>query len=355
MKPCPSGRINHQLRAVLSSKEEKEETHFFWYSRKMREEETAMAAAKSKILIFGATGYLGKYMVKASRALGHPTSVYVRPITPSKAELVHEFESMEVEVFQGHLDEHEKLVSVIKQVDVVISALAVPQHLDQLKIIDAIKEASNIKRFVPSEYGNEVDRIHALPPFERLLENKRKVRRATEAAGIPYTFVSANSFSAYFVDFILHPHEKKEEVTIFGDGKAKAVLNYEEDVAAYTVMAANDPRTLNRLIIYRPPGNIVTQLDLVSSWEKKTGRTLNKTHIPEEEIIKLSETLPHPDNIPLAVIHNIFVKGDQMSFDLGEDDLEASALYPDYDYTSVDRLLDICTVKPPQTKLAAFA
>ena len=71
-----------------------------------------------------------------------------------------------------------------------------------------------------------------------------------------------------------------------------AVLNYEEDVAAYTVKAATDPRVANRVIVYRPPGNIVSQLDLISSWEKKTGRTLKKINMPEEEIVKLSESKP---------------------------------------------------------------
>ena len=69
-----------------------------------------------------------------------------------------------------------------------------------------------------------------------------------------------------------------------------AVLNYEEDVAAYTVKAATDPRVANRVIVYRPPGNIVSQLDLISSWEKKTGCTLKKINMPEEEIVKLSES-----------------------------------------------------------------
>lgn len=46
---------------------------------------------------------------------------------------------------QGELDDHEKLVSALGQVEVVISALAVPQHLEQLKIIAAIKQARNIK------------------------------------------------------------------------------------------------------------------------------------------------------------------------------------------------------------------
>ncbi|KAL2521232.1 NmrA-like negative transcriptional regulator family protein [Forsythia ovata] len=315
--------------------------------------------AKSKILIFGATGYLGKYMVTASVSMGHPTCVYVRPIKPdadsSRLELFKSFESMGVIVIQGELDDHEKLVSVLKQVDVLISTLAVPQHLEQLKIIKAMKEVGNIKRFVPSEFGNEVDRVSGLPPFQALLDNKKKIRRATEEAGIPFTYVSANSFAAYFVDYLLHPHDKSDQVTLYGTGEASAVLNFEEDVAVYTVKAATDPRVENRVIIYRPLKNIVSQLDLVSAWEKKTGRTMKRIHVPEEEIVKLSESLPFPDSIPVSILHNIFIAGAQMSFELTEKDLEASQLYPDYNYTCVDELLNICLVNPPKPKLAAFA
>ncbi|KAJ4837736.1 Isoeugenol synthase 1, partial [Turnera subulata] len=290
-----------------------------------------MAGEKSRILIFGATGYLGKYMVKASLSLGHQTFAYVRPIKPdtdpAKLQLHKELESSGVTVFQGELNEHDKLVAAIKQVDVVISTLAVPQHLDQVKIIDAMKEAGNITRFVPSEFGNEVDRESqkALPPFEALLENKRKIRRATEAAGIPYTYVAANSLAVYFVDYLLHPQENRDE----------------EDAAIYTVRAATDPRVANRVIIYRPPGNIATQLELISYWEKKTGKPLKRVHVPEEELVKLSETLPFPDNIPVSILHNIFVQGEEMSFELTEDDLEASKLYPDHKYTPILDLLDI--------------
>ncbi|KAJ9178408.1 hypothetical protein P3X46_010293 [Hevea brasiliensis] len=319
-----------------------------------------MDSEKSKILIFGATGYLGEYMVKASISMGHPTYAYVRPLRSndtlsSKLQLHQQFQSLGVTFFQGELEEHEKLVSVLKQVDVVISTLAVPQHLDQLKIISAMKEAGNIKRFVPSEFGNEVDRVSGLPPFEAILANKRRIRRATEAAGVPYTCISANSFAAYFIDYLLHPHEKLDQLAVYGRGDAKAVLNYEEDVAAYTVRAAIDPRVANRVIICRPPGNIVSQLDLVSSWEKKTGRTFKKIHVAEEEIVKLSETLSFPDNIPVSILHNIFIKGDQTSFELTEDDLEASKLYPDHKYTPVDSLLDLCLINPPKPKRAVFA
>ncbi|XXG63433.1 hypothetical protein AAC387_Pa05g1627 [Persea americana] len=317
-----------------------------------------MAAGETKILVFGAAGYLGKYMVEASVSMGHPTYAFVRPTSSAidyrRFQTLCEFKSMGVKVLQGHLDEHDKLVHAIQQADVVISALAVPQYLDQLKIIEAIKEAGNIKRFVPSEYGNEVDRVFGLPPFQAIFDNKKKIRRATEAAGIPYTFVSANSFAAYFIDFFLHPREQRDEVIVYGSGEAKAVLNFEEDIAAYTIKAVNDSRTLNRLIICRPPENIVSQLQMISLLEVKTGRKLNKVHVTEEEAVRLSETLPHPDNVRISILHNIFIKGDQMSFELGQKDLEASDLYPDYKYTSFDQLLSRCILDSPKTKLATF-
>ncbi|KAG2718995.1 hypothetical protein I3843_03G237300 [Carya illinoinensis] len=322
-----------------------------------------MACEKSKILVFGATGYLGNFMVKASVSLGHPTFAYVRPLlkpninsnaNPPKLGLLKEYEALGVTIIYGELDEYGKLVAALRHVDVVISTLAVPQHLDQLKIIQAMKDAGNIKRFVPSEFGNEVDRVSGLPAFEALLENKRKIRRATEEAGIAFTYVSANSFAAYFVHHLLHPHEKREEVVVFGSGEAKAVLNYEEDVAAYTIKAATDPRVANRVIVLRPPGNIVSEMDLISLWEKKTGRTLKRIYVPEEEIVKLSETAPFPDNIRMAILHNIFIKGDQTSFELTDDDLEASKLFYDHNHTSIDALLDIFLFNPPKPKLASF-
>ncbi|XP_059631976.1 eugenol synthase 1-like [Cornus florida] len=308
----------------------------------------------SKILVFGGTGYIGSYMVKASIYNGHPTYVYSRPDCP-KTDLLQEFQSMGVTLIKGGLDEHEKLVSVLRQVDVVISVLAAPQVLDQLKIIDAIKVAGNIKRFFPSDFGCEEDRVIALPPFQAMLDSKKKIRRAIEAAQIPYTFVSANCFGAYFVNYLLHPHDpQRDDITVYGTGEAKAVLNYEEDIATYTIKVATDPRTCNRVVIYRPSPNIVSQLELISLWEKKTGRMFKRVHVSEDEIVKLSETLPHPGNIPVAILHSIFVKGVLMSYELAEDDLEASKLYPDLKYTTIEQLLDIFLHNPPKPASAAF-
>lgn len=316
-----------------------------------------MEANKSRILVFGGTGYIGKYMVKASISLGYPTLVYTRPInsqTPtSKIQLCKEFNSMGVTLVEGEL-EHDQIVAVIKQADIVICTFAYPQVMEQLKIIDAIKVAGNIKRFLPSDFGVEEDRVKPLPPFQAVLDKKRKIRREIEASGIPYTFVSANCFGAYFVNFLLHPYENKKDIIVYGTGEIKAVLNYEEDIAMYTIKVANDPRTHNRIVVYRPSKNFITQNELISLWELKNGQIFNKVFVPEEEIVKLSQILPPPHNIPVSILHSVFVKGDLVNFELGEDDIEASQLYPNYNYMSIDQLLDKFLVDPPPPASAAF-
>jgi len=63
--------------------------------------------------------------------------------------------------------------------------------------------------------------------------------------------------------------------------------------------------------------------------------------------------LPTAEGIPISILHSIFIKG-QMVFELREDDLEASRLYPELEYTTVDKLLDIFLVNPPKPTMGSF-
>ncbi|KAK1324440.1 Eugenol synthase 1 [Acorus calamus] len=149
----------------------------------------------------------------------------------------------------------------------------------------------------------------------------------------------------------MRPNENKDTVTVYGTGETKGLLILEEDVAAFAIKTVDDPRTLNRLVICKPPKNTVTQLGLIELWEKKTGKKYKRVHLPEEEMVRLSETLPEPDNIRIAIVHNIFVD-ESSSRELGEDDLEASALYSDYKYSTIDRVMDRMIANPPKIKPA---
>ena len=163
----------------------------------------------------------------------------------------------------------------------------------------------------------------------------------------------------------------------------------------------DDPRTLNKTLAFRPPKNIYSFNELVALWEKKIGKTLEKTYVSEEQVLKaiqgklicqpveesdinicmvpflfayqvrfstisldghagfyvrwkyfhvdyfvlgfifiLTEA-PVPTNIILSINHSVFIKGDQTNYEVDPSwGAEVSELYPDVKYTSVEEYLE---------------
>ncbi|KAK6938836.1 NmrA-like domain [Dillenia turbinata] len=303
-------------------------------------------AEESKILIIGGTGYIGKFVVEASLQEGHPTYILVRKSTesdPVKGKLIEGFKNSGAIVLYGDLLDGESLVSAIKQVDVVISTLGSFQIADQVKLIAAIKEAGNVKRFLPSEFGTDVDRNNAVEPAKSAFAVKAQIRRAIEAEGIPYTYVVCNCFAGYFLPTLAQAGATappRDKVTIIGDGNPKGVFNNEKDIGTYTIKAVDDPRTLNKVLYIKPPKNTMSFNELVAIWENKIGKTLEKTYVPEEQVLKQIQEAPLPLNVILAINHSVFVNGDHTNFEIEPSfGVEASELYPDVKYTTVDEYL----------------
>ncbi|KAK8479379.1 hypothetical protein V6N11_066329 [Hibiscus sabdariffa] len=108
---------------------------------------------KSKVLVVGGTGYIGRKIVKASLAEGHETYVLQRPeigLDIEKLETLLSFKRQGARLLEGSFNDPKSLVDAVKQVDVVIctmSGVHFRSHnlLLQLKLVDAIKEAGNVK------------------------------------------------------------------------------------------------------------------------------------------------------------------------------------------------------------------
>ncbi|KAG2596244.1 isoflavone reductase homolog IRL [Panicum virgatum] len=306
-----------------------------------------MASEKSKILVVGATGYLGRHVVAASARLGHPTLALVRdtaPSDPAKAALLKSFQDAGVTLLKGDLYDQASLVSAVKAADVVISTLGSLQLADQTRLIDAIKEAGNVKRFFPSEFGLDVDHTGIVEPGKSVLSAKVAIRRAVEAAGIPYTYVVAGFFAGYALPGIgqaLAQGPPADKAVVLGDGNAKAVYVEEGDIGTYTVLAADDPRAENKTLYVRPPANTLSHNELLALWEKKSGRGFEREYVPEETVLKQIQESPVPANIILSIWHAAQVRGEQTGFEVDPaKGVEAADLYPDVKYTTVDEYLD---------------
>ncbi|KAK7406725.1 hypothetical protein VNO78_08355 [Psophocarpus tetragonolobus] len=283
-------------------------------------------ALKSKILVLGGTGYIGKFIVKASAEAGHPTFALVRETTLSHPEkskldtprlrwserppfltlkslsLLRPSRPLEllffmyvpfITILYGDLTDHESLLKAIKQVDVVISALGGQQLDDQVKLIAAIKEAGNIK-------PNKI-----------------------------YFIIRGSFLPTLEQQNVTAP--PRDKVVILGDGNVKGIYLKEEDIATYTIKAVDDPRTLNKTLYMRLPANVLTFNELVLLWESKIKSTLERVYIPEDQLLRYIQGKEN-DSIKLKDSTNYEI---EPSFGV-----EASDLYPDVKYTTVDDYLN---------------
>ena len=108
---------------------------------------------KSRVLVVGGTGYIGRRIVRASLAQGHPTLVLIRPevgLDIDKLQMLLSFKAQGARLVEASLDDHAALVAAVAQADVVVSAMSGAHnrshniHL-QHKLVEAIKEAGNVK------------------------------------------------------------------------------------------------------------------------------------------------------------------------------------------------------------------
>ncbi|KAJ9537801.1 hypothetical protein OSB04_030534 [Centaurea solstitialis] len=304
---------------------------------------------KSRILIVGVTGRLGFELAIASLQALHPTFCLVRSsslIDPEKSRKVQILTDSGAIILEGSLHDEGSLIEALKRVNVVICAVNSKQALDQKPLIAAIKQAGCIERFIPSEFGSDPDKskTYIADMDKGFYSRKSEIRRLVEAEGIPYTYISCNFFMSYLLPSLVQPGLKeppRDKVTIFGDGNVKGVFMKERDVATFTISTVDDPRTLNKVMYLRPPGNVYSLNELVELWEQKIGKQLEKIHISEENLLKKIKETPYPDNMQMVFIYAAFVKGFQTCFDVEAcGGVEGSLLYPHLKYTTISSYLD---------------
>ncbi|GMY05763.1 probable pinoresinol-lariciresinol reductase 3 [Fagus crenata] len=259
---------------------------------------------KSRILIIGVTGNLGFHLAKTSLQFSHPTFALFRDSAysdPIKSQKLHSLSNSGATLLKGSLQDEASLLEAIKQVDVVICAVSSIQVLDQKLLISAIKQAGCIKNC----------------SVLTILHHSEKC---------VYVYLEA---------------PPRDKATIFGDGNTKGVFVKESDVAAFTISAVDDPRTLNKVLYLRPPGNVYSLNELIEIWESKIGKKLEKIYEPEEELLRKIKVIPYPNNMKRIFLYSAFIKGDHTYFDIeSSGGVDGTKLYPQLKYTTINEYLD---------------
>ncbi|KAK3041286.1 hypothetical protein RJ639_001388 [Escallonia herrerae] len=315
----------------------------------------SVPAGKGRVLIVGATGFIGQFITQACIDTGRPTYVLVRstPRSPSKAKAIKALEDKGVTILHGVISDQELMEKILKEheIDIVISAVGGATILDQQTLVHAMKAVGTIKRFLPSEFGHDVDRADPVEPGLTMYQEKRQVRRLIEESGVPYTYICCNSIASWPYYNNTHPSEVLPPLDQF---QIYAYFVAGTDIGKLTMKTVDDIRAVNKNVHFRPSCNYLNINELASLWEKKIGRTLPKVTVSEDDLLAAAAENIIPQSIVAAFTHDIFIKGCQINFSIdGPYNVDVGTLYPDETFRTMDECFDEFFMKIENKHVAA--
>ena len=147
-------------------------------------------------------------------------------MSTSKAAIVKAFQDKGAIAIHGLINDKEFMEKILKdyEIEIVISAVGGESVLDQLPLVEAMKSAKTVKRFLPSEFGHDVDRTDPVEPGLAMYKHKRLVRRFAEESGISHTYICCNSIASWPYYNNRHPADSPlplDQLEIYGDGNVK--------------------------------------------------------------------------------------------------------------------------------------
>ena len=195
---------------------------------------------KDKILVAGATGYLGKYITRELLSEGFKTKIIVR--NPNKIE----FGDDNLIIEKAEVTRPETLKDICKDVRVVISTVGITRQKDGLTYMDVdygananlIDEAkkSGVEKFIYVSVLNGEKLRHL-----KICEAKEKLGDYLKSSGLDYCIVRPSGFFSDMGDFLKMAEGGR--VYLFGDGKFKINPIHGEDLAKAVVETIHNGKT----------------------------------------------------------------------------------------------------------------
>ena len=198
---------------------------------------------KNKILLAGATGYLGRFITEKLVEKGYDVRVVVR--NKDKINL----KAQNLTILEAQVTQPETLKNICENIDVVISTIGITRQKDGLTYMDVdfqananlIDEAKRkgIKKFIYISVLNGEKLRHL-----KICEAKEKLGDYLKVSGMDYCIIRPNGFFSDMEDFL--KMAKTGKVYLFGDGKLKLNPIHGKDLANEVVKAiGQDKKEIN--------------------------------------------------------------------------------------------------------------
>ena len=189
---------------------------------------------KQKVLIAGATGYLGRYIVQQILNSKYSSRLIVRNIEKSG------FDTSKYDVIEAEVTKPESLKNVCKDINYVISTIGITRQKDGLTYMDVdykanvnlIEEAKSngVKKFIYVSVLNGENLRHL-----KICEAKEKLVDYLKTSGLDYCIIRPNGFFSDMGDFL--KMAKSGKVYLFGNGNFRLNPIHGEDLAQLCIDA----------------------------------------------------------------------------------------------------------------------
>lgn len=210
-----------------------------------------------KVLIAGATGYLGRFVVRKLKEAGYYTKVLVR--NKDQAKVLGKFDSPAIatdadEIIEGEITDAETLIDICEGADYVFTAIGITKQQDKVTFKDVdyqgnlnlLQEAErhSVKKFMYIHVLTD-DRGKELGP---LVEAKSRFVEALIQSPIPHIVIRPSGYFSDVSEFL--QMAEKGHVYLFGKGTSKINPIHGSDLAAYCVQSF--PKTNQTLDVGGP-------------------------------------------------------------------------------------------------------
>lgn len=157
-----------------------------------------MVASTHNICIIGATGLVGTHITNAilqSKDSFGRIVIFTSPDTVrSKADEIEQLIRRGAEVVTGSIESDADINKAYEGIDTVVSAVGRPVIDKQLKLIQVAESHPTVRRFLPSEYGTDIE-YDETSAAEKPHQLKLKVRSLLKTVqNLEYTYVVTGKY-----------------------------------------------------------------------------------------------------------------------------------------------------------------
>ncbi len=227
-----------------------------------------------KVLVAGATGYLGKYIVNELKSRGYWVRVLIRKGSQKKL-----FTNVD-DFFVGEITKPQTLIGIAENIDWVFSTIGITRQKDGLTYMD-VDYQGNVNLLYEAEKSG-VEKFEYISAINgdkqrhlKIFEAKERFVNELKSSGLDYCIMRPNGFFSDMKDFL--EMAKKGRVYLFGDGQFKLNPIDGKDLAVVCVdkmIAGNREETAGGQ-------EILTQEDIAKIALRVLNKPLKITFLPD--------------------------------------------------------------------------